>query len=328
MILIGVCLLAVFTVRFRKERRRFGNGVLLLAGLLFTAGGLLTSGVEDYGPGIGVALLLLLSPLLIVILAGLLIWNGLVMLRREGTRIANALSLAAGVGLLAPYLGLVVAVVSGWKWELVALVSITLVASYLGFVLAVFVTYSLVYAWTTEPVGAAIVVHGSGLIGDRVPPLLAARLDLAGQLWAACRAAGADPLLVTSGGQGPDEAVSEATAMATYLRERGVPDERILREDRSVNTRENLRYSAQLLAEHAITGDIVLVTSNFHVLRTALLARSLDVDAHAVGAPTARYYLPSALLREYIAILAEHKIGNTVTCLVLAAIPIAVAIAT
>ncbi len=53
-------------------------------------------------------------------------------------------------------------------------------------------------------------------------------------------------------------------------------------------------------------GPVVAVTNNNHVLRTAVLARQIG-DAQAVGAPTARYYLPSAFLREYVAIVWEHR---------------------
>ncbi|MGD7705117.1 YdcF family protein [Microlunatus sp. Y2014] len=114
------------------------------------------------------------------------------------------------------------------------------------------------------------------------------------------------------GGQGSDEPVAEAVAMAEYLREQGVPDDRILVEDRATNTEENLRYSRALLDSAGHDEEMLVVTSNYHVMRAAFLARELGLPAQAVGAPTAAYYLPSAFLREFVAVLTRHKLMHAV----------------
>jgi len=322
LLVVGVVLLGIFALRFRQERRRFGNGVLLLLGLLCAGGALVSAGAEGAGPELLLALALVLSPLLVLVLAGLLMVNGVVMLRREGVRAANLLSLGLGLALLVPYGLLVVAVVARWQVLGVLLLAVVLVAAYLGFVLSAFLLYSVVYGMATRTDNAAaIVVHGAGLLGDRVPPLLASRLDRALGIWHAAQARGRTPLLVPSGGKGSDEKVSEADAMSAYLAEHGVPAQDVLPEDRSTSTRENLLFSRELLARQGVDRDIVLVTSNFHVLRTALLARSVGLDAQAVGAPTARYYLPSAILREFAAVLVEYKRLNIAVCAMLVALP-------
>lgn len=51
---------------------------------------------------------------------------------------------------------------------------------------------------------------------------------------------------------------------------------------------------------------LVVVTSAYHSFRTALLTRRLGLTARVVGARTARYYVPSALLREFVAVMREH----------------------
>ncbi|MFE9789212.1 YdcF family protein [Nocardia salmonicida] len=322
---IGVVLLGVFALRFRRERRRFSNGVLLLLGILCVGAALISSGVEGVALGTLVFFALALSPLLVFALAGLLMLNGVVVLRREGVRLANLLSLCLGLALLVPYVLLLMAVIAEGTVFGVLLLAVVLVAAYLGFVLVAFLLYSVVYGWVTRTDDAvAIVVHGSGLLGDRVPPLLASRLDRALGIWRAAH--GPSPLLVASGGKGSDERVAESTAMADYLVEHGVREDEILREDRSTTTRENLLFSRELLARRGIDSRILLVTSNFHVLRTALLARQVGLDAQAVGAPTARYYLPSAVLREYVGILVEYKVLNAVICALLVAAPVALAI--
>lgn len=82
-----------------------------------------------------------------------------------------------------------------------------------------------------------------------------------------------DMIVVVSGGQGEDEPVSEAQAMRDYLVERGVDENRILMEDQSSNTVQNLRYSGQLLRERGYdTAQEILVVSNgFHLTRVRML---------------------------------------------------------
>jgi len=155
-----------------------------------------------------------------------------------------------------------------------------------------------------------VVVLGSGLIGGRrVPPLLASRLDRGGEVYERLAARGGDapPLLVTSGGQGPDEELPESHAMAAYLVERGFPADRIRREDRSRTTEENLRFSREVatgaLPVGMPPGHLLVATNEYHAPRTALLARRIGVDADVVGGSTAGYYVPSAYLREFVAVM-------------------------
>ncbi|MEU6642691.1 YdcF family protein [Saccharomonospora sp. NPDC046836] len=153
------------------------------------------------------------------------------------------------------------------------------------------------------------------LDGRRVPPpLLASRLDRGRRVFDAQRARGGDPVLVTSGGQGPDEEVPEAQAMGDYLVANGMPRDRILLEDRSRTTWENLTFSKELMRECRAGYRCVIVTNNFHVLRAALLARKAKVNGQVVGSPTAWYFWPSATIREFIAVFLEHRVINFTVC--------------
>src|SRR5690606_1311661 len=78
---------------------------------------------------------------------------------------------------------------------------------------------------------------------------------------------------------------------------------------------QNLQFSAAVARDHGRTGPLVVVTNNYHVLRAALLSRKLGIDAQVVGSPTAGYFLPSAFLREFVAILQEHKRLHALMCL-------------
>ena len=101
-------------------------------------------------------------------------------------------------------------------------------------------------------------------MGEELTPLLRARVDRAYDLWVA---QGRQATFVPSGGQSAEEVISEAEAMARYLRSRGVPDSQIVVEDASTTTWENLINSRDLIA--GLTEEdsplSVLVTSDYHV---------------------------------------------------------------
>ena len=197
---------------------------------------------------------------------------------------------------------------------------IGLPAMYLAFVLVAFLGYAWLYGWCVRRWGRpvdAVIVLGAGLRGDRVTPLLASRLDRGHEVLDRSRARGRDTVIITSGGQGPDEVVPEAVAMANHLVETGVDPGLIVLEDASTSTEENLRFSAEVAREQGIDGRFAVVTNNYHAFRAALLMRQAGLPGFAVGAPTARYFWPSAILREYVAILRDHRWINAAILLLL-----------
>lgn len=83
---------------------------------------------------------------------------------------------------------------------------------------------------------------------------------------------------VVSGGQGPRESITEAEAMRRYLVARGIADERIICEEKATSTRENLLFSSEKIEERGITGDIVVVTNEFHQYRAHIYAVRAGLD--------------------------------------------------
>lgn len=180
-----------------------------------------------------------------------------------------------------------------------------------------------------------VVILGGGLIGRKPGRLLMNRLDKGveclmrsaaddgnlhgaypgdgSQLPAGARpSAVAERRVIVSGGQGSDEVISEAAAMREYLIERDVPEGRIFMEDRSRTTAENLRFSRALIAElddkeRLEPQGAVIVTNDFHALRTALLARRAGfADAQVVSCRTLAYYFPAAFIREFVGYQRVH----------------------
>ncbi|WP_162689869.1 YdcF family protein, partial [Escherichia coli] len=106
----------------------------------------------------------------------------------------------------------------------------------------------------------AIIILGSGLIGDKVPPLLAQRLEKGKAIYEQFKER---PKLIVSGGQGSDELIAEAVAMAIYLMEHGVPEDAILIENRSRTTIELLACSKRSLEEQEPVKRVLVEKNSF-----------------------------------------------------------------
>lgn len=118
-----------------------------------------------------------------------------------------------------------------------------------------------------------------------------------------------ETLCVVSGGQGSNEPVSEAQGMKDYLTERGIEEGRIIMEDRSRNTQQNLAFSRELIP--AEVTKVGIITSNFHVYRSIQLARRQGFpDAQGISAASGIYFLPNNMLREFFGIMKDWALGN------------------
>ncbi|MCL2468260.1 MAG: YdcF family protein [Micrococcales bacterium] len=152
-----------------------------------------------------------------------------------------------------------------------------------------------------------VVVLGAGIHGEQVAPTLASRLDKAIEYHNKNPRA----MIVVSGGQGPEEKISEALAMERYLLARGVPQENIIKEDRSTSTRENLSYSKKILDDRFPQGfSTVLVTSDFHVYRSVQTAKKAGLPVRHLGAATPWYAVPSSYLREMLTVTKMWVVGT------------------
>ncbi|WP_087622220.1 YdcF family protein [Aeromicrobium sp. PE09-221] len=319
--------IGLFTVSVVREPRRLRPALYLLIavqlGVLSLLGDVLDL-ASRWGDDLTAAWillgLLLVGVLTVSILGVFLVVNGVTMLRREGRGPATFVSLALGL-VVVGYVALAATAVSGTAPRAIAWTFfLGLPLLYLGWVFTAFLLYSSIYLWWNRRWGRpvdAVIALGAGLRrGEEITPLLASRLDRARVVAERSRSAGRDPVIVVSGGQGPDERISEAEAMARYLSDQGVPETHLLREDRSTTTEENLAFSARVLADRA-PRRVAVVTNNYHAFRAATLMRGAGLPGYAVGSPTARYFWPSATVREYLALLRDHRWINGVILAVL-----------
>ncbi|SFA80315.1 Uncharacterized SAM-binding protein YcdF, DUF218 family [Acetitomaculum ruminis DSM 5522] len=111
-------------------------------------------------------------------------------------------------------------------------------------------------------------------------------------------------LIVVSGGMGPGEEITEAKAMKDFLTENGIDAYRILMEDNSYNTYENLVNSKKILYTGKKLMKIGICTSNFHIYRALKIAKLAGIeDCYGISAGSVRILLPNYMTREFFAIL-------------------------
>lgn len=327
-----VALLVVTVVMVWREPRRMRCAIfagLTLTSAYFAVQPALFARIGDDGTetsawvllaGVGFALALVL------VVTILLIWAGVVLLSREGVGVAHSLSLLLGVAMLIYVAASIIAVLRSDEMLVVYLLLVGLPIALFGFILVAYLQYSALYGWWARhwaKPGEVVVVLGSGLIGDRVPPLLARRLDLGLAMYEKSLRVWRAPVLVVSGGKGSDEVMAEGEAMARYVEKRGMPEVgELIVEDRSASTEENLEFSRTLVQDRGSGGPWMAVTSDFHGFRAAMLMCAQGIPGNAVGARSARYFWASAKLREFIAILAMFP-KWTVAAIVVSMAPLA-----
>ncbi|MDE6883647.1 MAG: YdcF family protein [Lachnospiraceae bacterium] len=116
-------------------------------------------------------------------------------------------------------------------------------------------------------------------------------------------------ICIVSGGQGRNEPCSEAEGMYEYLTKKGIPAERILKEDRSTDTSENIAYSAELIGRMDIS--VGIVTNNFHVFRGIHLAKAAGFqEVCGIAARSNVYFQLNNMVREFFGILKDFAFGN------------------
>ena len=152
-----------------------------------------------------------------------------------------------------------------------------------------------------------VIVLGCQVRNGEPGKILKLRLDKAAEY----AAQNPDTTLILSGGQGWDEAVSEAQAMKTYLMEAGVPEERLILEDQSTNTVENIAFSRRLMLDPLIPPRVGILTSNFHLYRAKKIAFHQGMgNVSLIAAESDRILFIHYCFRDCLAILKDRIAGN------------------
>lgn len=161
------------------------------------------------------------------------------------------------------------------------------------------------YTATARPGADYVIVLGAQWKPEGPSEVLRRRLDKALQYLND----NPDTYVIVSGGQGSNEPVSEAAGMRQYLVDAGIDEERILMEDASANTYENLVFSGRLLDPE--NDRIVIITNNFHMFRALGIAKKQGYkNVEGLAASSLTGMAPHNLLREFFGVVKDFIVGN------------------
>ncbi len=109
---------------------------------------------------------------------------------------------------------------------------------------------------------------------------------------------------VLTGGKGSDEQISEADCMYNVMVAEGIDPQRLIKEDKATDTKENFAFSMQLIGQNGLNPDIAVVTDGFHQFRAKLIAQKQGVTGKlgAVCADTDWVFVPTYTVREWLAL--------------------------
>lgn len=259
--------------------------------------------------------MLISFPFIFIFSAGLFISN-ISLIRHEGFRFVNILGILLALALVFANVFLFMGnyYVTGSEFEVMIhdLIFSFLSTVYLYYecmLIGTIVADVIAARHEPEPGRDFVIILGCGLRKDGTPtPLLKGRCDRALE-YAKMQEekTGKKVMFITSGGQGPDEAVSESAAMKSYLIENGISPERIIEEDKSASTYENMLFSKEKIQVVNPEGKVLFSTTNYHVFRSGIWARRVKMRAVGIGAPTKWYFWPNASVREFLGLLTAHR---------------------
>lgn len=315
MYVVTIVFIGAFIFSIIRDRRSLWNPALLISSLIFSY---ISIAKLLYDFGFNSASFVFGSFSMVLVLVAILgsalflVYNGLILLRREGLSKTNLLSLVMGIMIILFFILVYLSFYSNLFYEnvYVNILFIIIVYSYLlfGCAFAGFLLYSILYlAIPKKKQYDFIIIHGAGLKeGRKLTPLLKQRVDKAVEAFKQSK--NPNIKIIASGGKGSDEEISEAQAIANYLvEETDIPIDKIILEDKSTTTYENLLYSKMLGESEVDSPKFLFVTNNYHVYRTGAYAKNIGLAGDGLGCRTARYYIPSAFIREFIALCLKIK---------------------
>lgn len=153
--------------------------------------------------------------------------------------------------------------------------------------------------------GEAALILGAQLNGSSISRLLRYRLE-SGIEFAKKYP---DTYLIVSGGKGNNEHISEAKAMKQYLIDHGIKEYRILVEDHSKNTRENLLYSKKIMKQNHISS-VSIITNDFHMFRANYLAHSQGIKSYRYPAKSDFDLSFNFYIREFFGFIKDFIVNH------------------
>jgi uncharacterized SAM-binding protein YcdF (DUF218 family) len=138
------------------------------------------------------------------------------------------------------------------------------------------------------PKADAGIVLGAALWNDVPSPALKERLDLALQLY---KAGTVDKLILSGGLDANGSLKTEAEGMRDYLIAKGISTDKLLLENKSTSTYENLKFSKSIAKQNNLD-DLIIITHDYHAARSKEIAKKLDFKAFQVAGTKSKVLNP------------------------------------
>lgn len=111
--------------------------------------------------------------------------------------------------------------------------------------------------------------------------------------------------VILAGGKKNNETISQSKRMEQYLLRKGYPQERILIENKSLTTEQNLCNSFNKYY-YLLSDGVDLITSDFHALRTMVLSTKYKIKCNICAANTDTEYW-ECIVKEVLALVYEKR---------------------
>lgn len=162
-----------------------------------------------------------------------------------------------------------------------------------------------IYAKTKTEGQKTIIVLGCSVQGDTPSITLNSRINSAYDYLSD----NPDSVAVLSGGQGPDENISEAQCMFNVLTEKGIDPKRLYMEDKSVNTTTNIENSVRVIEENNLSKEVAVASSDYHLKRATMICEKNGLkNVGRISAESTYYDKPTFYLREALGVVKEFII--------------------
>jgi uncharacterized SAM-binding protein YcdF (DUF218 family) len=189
-------------------------------------------------------------------------------------------------------------------WRIVKLIVL------IGFILCIIIGAVIgSFGYFSKPKKSdCIIVLGCQVKGTYPSPFLAARLDEGIKLLKQ----GFSSYIIVSGGKGAGEEISEAEAMKNYLTSKGIDENRIIMEDKSLSTMENLKFSKAVMDSKGFKS-VIIVSNKYHLKRASVMAVKNGItNANFSGVLVSKYPFREVMgfLREIPALMRLYILGR------------------
>ena len=181
--------------------------------------------------------------------------------------------------------------------------SVILISLFAIFTIAFFITLQIIirHSKTTCENAGTVIILGCKIEGSTPSKALINRTKAAADFMKKHPVT----VAIASGGQGKNEDLCEAQCIYSMLADEGIDAGRIILEDKSSNTDENIKFSKEIINKKALSKDVAIATSDYHQYRAALICKKYGLSACAVSAKSSLLYIPTYFTREVFGVWAE-----------------------